>query len=252
VKSSTRFRPWLPPKPAFAGFRFPPEVIVVAVRWYLRFNLSYRDVELLVERGVEVDHVTVFRWAQRFTPLLADTARFARHSPGDRWFVDETYVKVNGVWRYVYRAVDQHGQVIDVLVSTRRDADAARRFLRRALSTLKVTPSEVITDAAAVYPGVLDELVPSAWHHVEQYANNPIEADHSRLKHRLRSMRGLRTDKTARVITAGHVFMQNLRRGHYELAIDTPPARRVAVAFTELAGAIRPQTDTGSTHPSIR
>jgi len=239
VKSSTRFRPWLPPKSAFAGFRFPPEVIVVAVRWYLRFNLSYRDVEeLLVERGVEVDHVTVYRWVQHFTPLLADAARFARHSPGDRWFVDETYVKVNGVWRYVYRAVDQYGQVIDVLVSTRRDADAARRFFRRALSTLRVTPSEVVTDAAAVYPGVLDELVPSAWHHVEQYANNPIEADHGRLKHRLRSMRGLRTDKTARVIIGGHAFMQNLRRGHYELAADAPPARRVGVAFTELAGAI--------------
>jgi transposase-like protein len=84
---------------------------------------------------------------QRFTPLLADAARFARHSPGDRWFVDETYVKVNGVWRYVYRAVDQHGQVIDVLLSTRRDAAAAGRFFTRALRTLKVTPSQVVTDA---------------------------------------------------------------------------------------------------------
>jgi transposase-like protein len=127
---------------AFAGFRFLPEVIVVAVRWCLRFNLSYRDVEeLLVERGVEVDHVTVYRWVQRFTPLLADAARFCRHSPGDRWHVDQTYVKVNGVWPYVHRAVDQYGQVIDVLVSARRDADAARRFFRRALSTLKVTPT---------------------------------------------------------------------------------------------------------------
>jgi transposase-like protein len=149
----------------------------------------------------------VYRWVQRFTPLLADTARFCRHSPGDRWHVDETYVKVNGVWRYVYRAVDQYGQVIDVLVSARRDAHAARRFFRRALSALKVTPREVVTDAAAVYPGVLDELIPSAWHHVEQYANNPIEADHGRLKHRLRPMRGLRTDKTAQVVIAGHAFM---------------------------------------------
>jgi transposase-like protein len=239
VKSSTRFRPWLPPKSAFAGFRFPPEVIVVAVRWYLRFNLSYRDVEeLLVERGVEADHVTVYRWVQRFTPLLADAARFARHSPGDRWHVDETYVKVNGMWRYVYRAIDQHGQVIDVLVSARRNGDAARRFFQRALATLKVKPTEVVTDAAAVYPAVLDELIPSAWHHVEQYANNPIEADHGRLKHRLRSMRGLRTDITAKVIIAGHAFMQNLRRGHYELAVDASPATRVAAAFTELARTI--------------
>src|SRR5882762_5502470 len=155
---STSMRTWSPPRSAFAGFRFPADVIVVAIRWYLRFNLSYRDVEeLLVERGVEVDHVTVYRWVQRFTPLLADAARFARHSPGDRWFVDETYVKVNGVWRYVYRAVDQHGQVIDVLVSARRDADAARRFFRRALTTLKVTPVEIVTDAAKVYPRVLDD-----------------------------------------------------------------------------------------------
>ncbi|MGW3810695.1 IS6 family transposase [Micromonospora sp. NPDC005113] len=236
---STRPRPWLPPTSAFAGFRFPSEVIVVAVRWYLRFNLSYRDVEeLLVERGVEVDHVTVYRRVQRFTPLLADAARFCRHSPDDRWFVDETYVKINGVWRYVYRAVDQYGQVIDVLVSTRRDANAARRFFRRAPSTVKVTPSEVITDAAPVYPTVLDELIPQAWHHVEQYANNPIEADHGRLKHRLRPMRGLRTYKTAQVIVVGHTFMQNLRRGHYELGVDAPPALRVAAAFTELAQAI--------------
>ena len=125
-----------------------------------------------------------------------------------------------------------------MLVSARRDADAARRFFRRALSTLKVKPSEVVTDAAAVYPGVLDELIPSAWHHVEQYANNPIEADHSQLKHRLRPMRGIRTDQTAHVIIAGHAFIQNLRRGHYELGLDAPPALRVAAAFTELAHAI--------------
>ncbi len=96
----------------------------------------------------------------------------------------------------------------------------------------------MITDAAAVYLAVLDELVPSAWHHVEQYANNPIEADHSQLKHRLRQMRGLRTDRTAQTVVAGHAFMQNLRRGHYELGLDAPPVVRVAAAFSELAQAI--------------
>ena len=107
---STSPRPQLPPRSAFAGFRFPAEVIVVAVRWYLRYNLSYRDIEeLLAERGVDVDHVSVFRWVHRFSPLLVDAARFCRHSPGDRWFVDETYVKVGGRWRYVYRALDQYG-----------------------------------------------------------------------------------------------------------------------------------------------
>jgi IS6 family transposase len=130
------------------------------------------------------------------------------------------------------------GQVIDVLISARRDGDSARRFFRRALGTVKVTPAEVVTDAAAVYPGVLDELIPSAWHHVEQHANNPIEADHSQLKHRLRPMRGLQTDRTGQVVIAGHGFVQNLRRGHYELGIDDPPALRVDAAFSELAEAI--------------
>ena len=95
---------------------------MLAVRWYLRFGLSYRDLEeLLAERGVEVDHVTISRWVQRFTALLTEAARPCRHAMGDRWQVDETYVKVAGRWRYVYRAIDQFGRVIDVLVSPRRE-----------------------------------------------------------------------------------------------------------------------------------
>jgi transposase-like protein len=101
-----------------------------------------------------------------------------------------------------------------------------------------VTPSEVVTNAAAVYPAVLDELLPSAWHHVEQYANYPIEADHGQLKCRLRPMRGLQTDRTAQVVIAGHAFVQNLRRGRYDIALDTPPATRLAAAFNGLARAI--------------
>jgi transposase, IS6 family len=176
-----RSRPVPPTPSAFAGFRFPPDVIVLAVRWYLRFGLSYRDVEeLLAERGIEVDHVTVYRWVQRFTPLLVGAARPCRHAGGDRWFVDETYVKIAGRWRYVYRAIDQVGQVIDVFV----------------------------------------------------------EADHGRLKVRLGPMRGLRQDRNARIVIAGHAFIQNVRRGHYELAVEAPANQRVAVAFDELALAI--------------
>jgi len=212
---------------------------VLAVRWYLRFGLSYRDVEeLLAERGIEVDHVTVYRWVQRFAPLLAEAARPCRHSVGDRWQVDETYVKVAGHWRYVYRAIDQFGQVIDVFVSPRRDLKAARRFFEQAIGTTKITPVEVVTDHAPVYPGVLEELVPPAWHRTDQYANNHIEADHGRLKARLRPMRGLKQDRSARVVIAGHAFVQNVRRGHYELAVEEPVNRRAAVAFEELALAI--------------
>src|SRR5262249_12707589 len=98
-------------------------------------------------------------------------------------------------------------QIIDVLVSARRDAAAARRFFRRAMATLKITPAEGVTDAAPLYPAVLGDLDPAAWHHVERHANNRVEADHSQLKHRLRPMRGLRTDRTAQTIIAGHSLM---------------------------------------------
>ncbi len=223
---------------AFAGFCFPPDVIVLAVRWYLRFALSYRDVEeLLAERGVEVDHVTIYRWVQHFTPLLADAARPCRHTVGDRWQVDETYVKVAGRWRYVYRAIDQFGQVIDVFVSPRRDAPTARRFFERAIGTTKITPVEVVTDQAGTYPAVLEELLPAAWHRTDRYANNGVECDHGRLK-ALRPMRGLKQDRSARVIIAGHGLVQNVRRGYYELATEEPSSMRVAIAFDELAMAI--------------
>jgi IS6 family transposase len=197
---------------------------------------SYRDVEeLLAERGIEVDHVTIYRWMQRFTPLLAEADRPCRHAVGDRWQVDETYVKVAGRWRYVYRAIDQLGQVIDVFVSSRRDATAARRFFQQAIDTTKRAPVEVITDKAAAYPAMLEELLPGAWHRTDRYANNHIEADHGRLKARLRPMRGLKQDRSARVVIAGHALVQNVRRGRYELAVEAPVNRRVAVAFDELA-----------------
>jgi transposase-like protein len=171
---------------------------------------GYRDVEeLLAERGIEVDHVTVYRWVQTFTPEFIDAARPARHATSDRWFVDETYVKVAGRWTYLYRAVDQHAQVIDVLVSARRDRAAARAFFVLAL-TCGPAPTEVTTDRAPVYPRVLDELAPAARHMLQQYANNRVEADHGRLKARLRPMRGLQTIRSLRTMATGHAFVQNL------------------------------------------
>ncbi len=158
----------------------------MAVRWYLRYGLSYRDVEeLLAERGVDVDHVTVYRWVQRFTPEFVETARTRRHVPSDRRFVDETYVKVNGRWTYLYRAVDQFGQVIDVWLSPRRDLTVARKVFTRALA-LGAVPVEVTRDRAPAYPRILDELMSAALHDTERYANNRVEADHGRLKARLR------------------------------------------------------------------
>jgi len=161
-----------------AGYRFPREVIAVAVRWYLRYGLSYRDVEeLLAERGITVDHVTIYRWVQTFTPEFIDAARPTRHAAGDRWFLDETYVTIAGRWTYLYRAVDQHRQVIDVLLSQRRDGAAARAFFTSAITHGRA-PVEVTTDRAPAYPQVIDEFLPAARHVLEQYANNVIEADH--------------------------------------------------------------------------
>jgi transposase-like protein len=165
---------------------------------------------------------------QRFTPLVIEAARPCRHSVGGRWFIDETYVKVAGVWRYVYRAVDQHGQVIDVLVSRRRNVPAANRFAQAMLAG-RERPREITTDLAAPLLRVVDDLLPGVLHDTTQYANNRIEWDHGRLKARLRPMRGLRTDRTTSAVIRGHDFIQNLRRGHYELGVEVRhPHLRIA------------------------
>src|SRR3712207_1035124 len=136
------------PARAFRGFRFPAEVVLWAVRWYLRFPLSYRDLErLLADRGVPVDHVTLYRWVQRFAPELEK--RLRRHLRPCRgpWHVDETYVRVGGQWRYLYRAVDGMGQTSDFLLSAKRDKAAARRFFRQALARENTrNPRVVVTD----------------------------------------------------------------------------------------------------------
>jgi len=149
----------------------------------------------------------------------------------------ETYVKVAGTWRYVYRAVDQHGQVIDVYVSKKRDAKSATRFFSAAIRA-HGEPAEVTTDRSPALARTIVELLPGVHHDSTQYANNRIEADRGRLKARLRPMRGLKRDRTASVVVRGHAFLQNLRRGHYELGINALPGLTVAAAFDELARAI--------------
>jgi transposase-like protein len=190
-------RPCPAPRSEFTGYRFPPEVITLAVRWYLRFGPPYRDVEeLLSERGIDVDHVSIYRWVQRFAPEFAEAARARQHVIGDRWHVDETYVKVGGTWRYLFRAIDQLGQVIDLFLSPRRDARTARCFFERAMGRTRISRVEITTDRYRAYPRIIDDLLPAAFHDTEAYAHNPIETDHGRLKARLRPMRGLKRDRT--------------------------------------------------------
>ena len=225
---------------AFAGFRFPPEVILLAVRWYLRYGLSYRDLEeLLAERGIVVDHVTLERWVQCFTPILIEASRPCRSATVSLTAGSST--KPTGKWpgcfRYVYRAVDQYGQVIDVFVSIKRAAKPARRFFASAIGA-HGRRRVVTTDRSPALARAIIELVPAAHHDTTQYANSRVEADHGRLEARLRPMRGLKRDRTASVVIRGHSFMQNLRRGDYELGVDALAGLTVAAAFDELAKAI--------------
>src|SRR5918993_5849016 len=139
---------------AFRGSRFPAEVILWAVRWYLRFPISHRDLEaMLADRGVEVDHVTLFRWVQRFAPELERRVRRHLRPCRGPWHVDETFLRVGGSWRYLYRAVDGTGQTIDFLLSAKRDKRAAERFFRRALGRENTRhPRTVVTDRLKSYP----------------------------------------------------------------------------------------------------
>ena len=138
---------------AFCGYRFPDDIIALAVRWYLRFRLPYADiVELLAERGAQVDASTVFDWVQRFTPLYKDAARPHRHRVGTRWAVDETYIRMAGRWVYAYRAIDEHGQVVDVYLSETRDTAAATAFFAQAIARTDVRPHRVTTRPRPICP----------------------------------------------------------------------------------------------------
>jgi transposase, IS6 family len=145
----------IPSLPSLFKWRqFEPEVILLAIGWYLRFSLSYRDVEeLLAERGISVDHVTLWRWVQRYAPELERRLRKRLKATNDSWRVDETYVRVKGQWRYLYRAVDSSGATLDFLLSAKQDAEAARRFLAKALGRPNHPAPRVIhTDGHGAYP----------------------------------------------------------------------------------------------------
>jgi transposase, IS6 family len=185
--------------PLPAGSHHPGGPLVPAVRPFLPRPRGATGRAR--HRGRPCEHLPV---VHRFALEFAEAARTRQHVIGDRWHVDETYLKVGGTWRYLFRAIDQFGQVIDVLLSPRRDATSARRFFDRAISRTRIAPVEVTTDRYRVYPRVLDELLQAALHATEVHANNALETDHGRLKARLRPMRGLKRDRTARVIVAGH------------------------------------------------
>ena len=160
---------------AFSGYRFPDDVIALAVRWDLRYRLSYVEVaELLAERGVAVDPSTIYDWVQAFTPRFLEAASAHRSRVGGRWRVDETLLKIGGRWRYVFRAIDEHGQVVDVYLSDHRDAASARAFFERAMAATDVTPTRVTSDKAGCYPPALRAVLPEAEHRSSKYLKNGL------------------------------------------------------------------------------
>ena len=207
----------------FKGRHFRGEIVLWAVRWYCRYPISYRDLEaMMTERGVAVDHSTIYRWVQRFAPEMEKRLRWQWRRPQSRsWRVDETYIKVRGKWAYLYRAVDKLGNTIDFYLSATRNTTAAKRFLGKALRGLKEweQPEVLNTDKAPAYAAAIAELkaegkCPKDTRHRQvKYLNNVIEADHGKLKLLIRPVRGFKTLKTAYATIKGFEVMRALRKG---------------------------------------
>jgi transposase-like protein len=224
---------------AFSGERFPDEVIALAVRWYLRFRLSYADVvEWLAERGVEVDASTVYDWVRAFTPRFIRAARAHRSVVGRRWCVDETYIKIGKRWHYLFRAIDEHGQIVDVYLSDRRDRAGAEAFFSGALHTTTVTLSKVTTDKAKCYPPAVRSLLPNVEHRTSKYLNNRLERDHQHLKGRIRPMRCFKTVGGAANFSGGHALIRNLWGGFSSLTASVGIHLRLATAWSALAARL--------------
>jgi transposase-like protein len=214
-------------------------VILLAVRWYLRYRLTYAEVaEWLAERGVSVDPSTIWDWVQAYAPKLNEAARAHRSPAGVRWRVDETYVKVAGRPLYLYRAIDERGQVLDCLLSDRRDTIAARLFLLWAQDRAGAAPTRVITERAGCYVDAVRAECPGAKHLTRRYLNNRLERDHQHLKGRIRPMRGFKSWRAAWTFCRAHDLVRNLRAGHSSLAVGSTPRERLQAGWAALAASL--------------
>ena len=199
------------------GMRFPIEVILVCIRWYAAYPLSCRHLEeMMEERGVTVDHSTVSRWAIRFLPLLEKTFRKYKRPVGGSWRMDETYIQVKGVWKYLYRAVDRDGKTIDFLLTAKRDKAAAKRFFDKAMQANSV-PEKVTMDKSGANKAAIDEInanreKPMVVRQVK-YLNNIMEQDHRAVKRITKPMLGFKSFQSAKNILAGIELMHMIRKG---------------------------------------
>ncbi|ENU68019.1 IS6-like element IS1008 family transposase [Acinetobacter baumannii] len=208
----------------FHGRHFQGEIILWAVRWYCKYGISYRELqEMLAERGMNVDHTTIYRWVQRYAPEMEKRLRWYWRNPTDlhSWHMDETYIKVKGRWTYLYRAVDQRGHTIDFYLSARRNSKSAYCFLGKIFNTVKKwqIPRVINTDKAATYGHALSRLKREGKcpvdieHRQIKYKNNVIECDHGKLKRIIRATLGFKSMKTAYATIKGIEVMRALRKG---------------------------------------
>lgn len=205
----------------FKWHHFLPEIILLNVRWYCRYSLSYRNLEeMMAERGVQVDHSTINRWVLKFAPELDKRIRPFLSPTNDSWRVDETYIKVKGAWKYLYRAVDSQGNTLDFMLSAKRDGKAAARFFRKVLGAKHTqTPRVISVDKNAAYPVAMDEMKQDQTLKAEtelrqrKYLNNLIEQDHRNIKRIVKPMMGFQSFNTARRTLRGIEAMAMLRKG---------------------------------------
>ncbi len=202
----------------FKGHRVEKDIILTCVRWYLAYPLSYRNLEeMMAERGAPVDHSNIYRWVQKFTPKLEAAFRKGRKRPvGNSWRMDETYIKIKGQWRYLYRAVDKEGQTIDFLLAAHRDKKAAKRFLRKAVGQHGL-PEKITIDKSGANTAAIEALVEETSHEIEirqiKYLNNLIEQDHRSIKRIVRPMLGFQSFRSARITVQGVELMHMIKKG---------------------------------------
>lgn len=202
---------------SYAGFRYPVEIISHGVWLYYRFALSLRDVsELMLARGVVVSHETIRQWTRKFGQDYANGLRRRRGRPGDKWHLDEMVVKINGVGHYLWRAVDQDGIVLDVLVQARRDARAAKKFFRKLLKGLRYTPRVLVTDKLGSYQVAHREMLSSVEHRRSKYLNNRAENSHQPTRVRERVMKRFHSPGQAQRFCSAHgVISSHFRPGRH-------------------------------------
>ncbi len=199
--------------PSYHGYRFPPEIISHAIWLYHRFCLSFRDVEdLLAERGILVSYESIRQWCRKFGPAYARALKRRRGHLGDTWHLDELFVTIQGRRQYLWRAVDQDGDVIDILLQPRRDRRAAERFFRKLLKGQGREPRRVVTDKLRSYSAAHRTVMPSVVHDTERYANNRAEVSHQPTRQRERQMRGFKSFTQAQRFLSVHGITQNLFR----------------------------------------